>query len=86
MQIQDMWTPEKILKTSGAYAIGFCQKNPGLHATVFDLADAEPIARDMIRKAGLASRIDFQMQCTCLSGVIMIRELSAGVCKGLSWD
>jgi SAM-dependent methyltransferase len=44
----------------GTYAIHFCQANPGLKATVFDLATTAPFARKTIRRFGLGSRIDFQ--------------------------
>jgi SAM-dependent methyltransferase len=44
----------------GTYAIHFCQANPQLKATVFDLPTTEPFARKTIAKFGLSSRIDFQ--------------------------
>ncbi|MGE5841886.1 MAG: methyltransferase [Deltaproteobacteria bacterium] len=44
----------------GTYAIHFCQANPDLRATVFDLPTTEPFARKTIRRFGLRSRIDFQ--------------------------
>jgi len=44
----------------GTYAIHFCQVNPELKATVFDLPATEPFARKTIRKFGLSSRIGFQ--------------------------
>jgi SAM-dependent methyltransferase len=44
----------------GTYAIHFCQANPGLKATVFDLSTTAPFARKTIRRFGLGSRIDFQ--------------------------
>jgi SAM-dependent methyltransferase len=44
----------------GTYAIHFCQANPNLRATVFDLPTAEPFAQKTIRRSGLDSRIDFQ--------------------------
>jgi len=44
----------------GTYAIHFCQANPGLRATVFDLPTTEPFARKTIKRFGLSSRIDFQ--------------------------
>lgn len=44
----------------GTYAIHFCQANPSLKATVFDLPTTEPFARKTIRRFGLSSRIDFQ--------------------------
>jgi SAM-dependent methyltransferase len=44
----------------GTYAIHFCQANPGLKATVFDLPTTAPFARKTIRRFGLGSRIDFQ--------------------------
>jgi len=44
----------------GTYAIHFCQANPSLRATVFDLPATAPIAQRTIRRFGLSSRIDFQ--------------------------
>jgi SAM-dependent methyltransferase len=44
----------------GTYAIHFCQANPDLRATVFDLPTTEPFARKTIAKFRLTSRIDFQ--------------------------
>jgi SAM-dependent methyltransferase len=44
----------------GTYAIHFCQANPHLKATVFDLPTTEPFARKTIARFGLSSRIDFQ--------------------------
>jgi predicted O-methyltransferase YrrM len=44
----------------GTYAIHFCQANPDLRATVFDLPGTEPFARKTISRFGLSSRIEFQ--------------------------
>jgi SAM-dependent methyltransferase len=44
----------------GTYAIRFCQANPHLKATVFDLPATAPFARKTIARFGLSSRIDFQ--------------------------
>jgi SAM-dependent methyltransferase len=44
----------------GTYAIHFCQANPNLRATVFDLPTTAPFAKKTIRRFGLGSRIDFQ--------------------------
>jgi predicted O-methyltransferase YrrM len=44
----------------GTYAIHFCQKNPKLKATVFDLATTQPFAEKTIEKFGLTERIDFK--------------------------
>jgi len=44
----------------GTYAIHFCQANPILRATVFDLPATGPFAHRTIRRFGLGSRIDFQ--------------------------
>jgi len=44
----------------GTYAIHFCQANPNLRATVFDLPTTEPFASKTIKRFGLSSRIDFQ--------------------------
>lgn len=42
---------------SGAYSIAFAQANPGLKSEIMDLADVVPLAREYVRKAGLADRI-----------------------------
>ena len=44
----------------GTYAIFFCQQNPDLKATVFDLPTTRPFAERTIGKFGLSDRIDFQ--------------------------
>jgi predicted O-methyltransferase YrrM len=44
----------------GTYAIHFCQANPNLKATVFDLPSTKPFARKTIGRFGLSSTIDFQ--------------------------
>jgi SAM-dependent methyltransferase len=44
----------------GTYAVHFCQANPELRATVFDLPGTEPFARKTIKRFGLSSRIGFQ--------------------------
>lgn len=43
----------------GTYAIQFCINNPGLTATVCDLAATEPFAQKIIKKFGLSDRINF---------------------------
>jgi hypothetical protein len=43
----------------GTYAIHFCQKNPQLKATVFDLPSTKPFAEKTIEKFKLSDRIDF---------------------------
>jgi hypothetical protein len=43
----------------GTYAIHFCQHNPGLRATVFDLPTTRPIAEKTISAFGLQERITF---------------------------
>jgi SAM-dependent methyltransferase len=44
----------------GTYAIHFCQANPNLRATVFDLATTKPFAQKSIGRFGLSARVDFQ--------------------------
>jgi hypothetical protein len=44
----------------GTYAIHFCQYNPDLRATVYDLPTTEPFALKTIARFGLSDRIDFQ--------------------------
>jgi predicted O-methyltransferase YrrM len=44
----------------GTYAIHFCQANPNLRATVFDLPTTKPFARKTIRRVGLSFRIHFK--------------------------
>jgi hypothetical protein len=43
----------------GTYAIHFCQQNPQLQATIFDLPTTRQIAEQTIRRFGLHERIDF---------------------------
>ena len=43
----------------GTYAIHFCLENPGLAATVYDLATTKPFAEKTIKKFGLSDRIRF---------------------------
>lgn len=43
----------------GTYAIHFCQANPGLCATVYDLPTTRPFAEQTIGRFGLGDRIDF---------------------------
>lgn len=43
----------------GTYAIHFCQANPGLRATVYDLPTTRPFAQKTIARYGPAGRIDF---------------------------
>jgi len=45
----------------GTYAIHFCQANPNLRATVFDLPTTAPFAQKTIKRFGLSSRIEFQV-------------------------
>jgi hypothetical protein len=43
----------------GTYAIHFCQQNPGLQATIFDLPTTRPIAEKTVRQFDLQERIKF---------------------------
>ncbi len=43
----------------GSYAIQFCQANPLLTATVYDLASTRPFAEKTIASFGLGDRINF---------------------------
>lgn len=43
----------------GTYAIHFCQANPQLRATIYDLPETRPIAEKTIKRFNLSSRIDF---------------------------
>ena len=43
----------------GTYSIHFCQKNPRLKATVYDLPTTRPFAEKTIEKFGLTDRINF---------------------------
>ena len=43
----------------GTYAIHFCQENPELAATVFDLPDTRPFAESAVSRFGLSGRIGF---------------------------
>jgi SAM-dependent methyltransferase len=42
---------------SGAYSMEFITKKPGIQATVFDLPNVVPIARNFIEKEGFANKI-----------------------------
>ena len=44
----------------GTYAIFFCQNNPDLRATVYDLPTTRPFAEKTIKQFDLDKRIDFQ--------------------------
>jgi SAM-dependent methyltransferase len=44
----------------GTYAIHFCQKNPGLTATVFDLPTTRPFAEATIARFGIGDRVSFR--------------------------
>ena len=44
----------------GTYAIFFCQNNPELRATVYDLPTTRPFAEKTIKQFDLDQRIDFQ--------------------------
>lgn len=44
----------------GTYAIHFCQANPGLQATVYDLPTTRPFAEKTIARFGLSDRITFR--------------------------
>lgn len=44
----------------GTYAAHFCLANPGLAATVFDLATSESFARGVFERLGVADRVDFK--------------------------
>ena len=43
----------------GTYAIHFCQANPDLRATIYDLPTTRPFAEKTVARFGLADRIDF---------------------------
>ena len=43
----------------GTYAVFFCQKNPALRATIFDLPGSRAIAEGVVKRYGLEDRIDF---------------------------
>jgi SAM-dependent methyltransferase len=43
----------------GTNSISLCERWPGLRATIFDLPNTEPLARDNVARFGLADRIDF---------------------------
>jgi predicted O-methyltransferase YrrM len=46
--------------SAGGYAITLVRANPALEATIFDLPDLEPIARETVEHAGLERRITFR--------------------------
>ena len=43
----------------GTYAVFFCERNPGLRATIFDLPTSAPYAERVINRHGMAERVDF---------------------------
>ncbi|RJX30082.1 MAG: SAM-dependent methyltransferase [Desulfurivibrio sp.] len=43
----------------GTYAIFFCQKNPGLTATIFDRETTRPFAMKTVKRYNMGDRIDF---------------------------
>ncbi len=43
---------------TGAMALSVCARHPGLRATIFDLPAVVELAREYIREAGLAGRVD----------------------------
>lgn len=43
---------------SGSYAIAFLRAVPGMNATIFDLPDVIPLARELLEKEGLADRVE----------------------------
>lgn len=43
----------------GTYAITFLQAHPEMRATLFDLAEVIPIAREQVAEAGLLDRVEF---------------------------
>lgn len=43
----------------GTYAIHFCQQNPQLQATIYDLPTTQPFAEATLQRFALADRIDF---------------------------
>ena len=42
----------------GSYSMALCERNPGLRATVFDLAETVKIARETIGRLGMRGRVD----------------------------
>jgi acetylserotonin O-methyltransferase len=42
---------------TGHLAVAACRRDPGLHAVVFDLPDAMPLAREVVAASGVADRI-----------------------------
>jgi SAM-dependent methyltransferase len=43
----------------GTYAIHFCQKNPQMQATIYDLPTTQPFAEAILQRFAMADRIDF---------------------------
>ncbi|MFH1604821.1 MAG: methyltransferase [Pseudomonadota bacterium] len=44
----------------GTYAAAFCRQNPELKVTLIDLPQTLPIARELLKRAGLQKRIGFR--------------------------
>ena len=43
----------------GTYSIHFCQHNPQLQATIFDLPTTQPFAEEILQRFSMADQIDF---------------------------
>lgn len=55
--------PARLLDIGGGhagYAIAFCEQNPGLTATVFDLAPTAEIGREIVERENMSERVKFQ--------------------------
>ena len=58
----DLSSHDKLLDLGGGpgtYAIHFCQQNPQLNATVFDLETTRPFAESTLERFSMAERINF---------------------------
>lgn len=42
----------------GSYSIAFCEKEPGLHATIYDMPYALEVAKEVVAEHGLSDRVD----------------------------
>jgi SAM-dependent methyltransferase len=55
--LDGVWRVLDVGGGSGAFAMAFAKKKPGLEAVVFDLPNVVPLTRDYIAEAGLTDRV-----------------------------
>jgi SAM-dependent methyltransferase len=55
----------------GLYSAAFCREHPELHATIFDLAPARPVAEETLKASDLTGRTEF------VEGDFLVQELGS---------